>query len=47
MSSSDRSASPQFMASQDYQYGEARRKKTFNDNIHGVPVTLHCLIPLV
>jgi hypothetical protein len=24
------------MASQDYQYGEARRKKTFNDNIHGV-----------
>jgi hypothetical protein len=24
------------MASQDYQYGEARRKKTFNDNIHGM-----------
>ncbi|KAF6260882.1 hypothetical protein COO60DRAFT_840296 [Scenedesmus sp. NREL 46B-D3] len=40
MSSSDRSASPQFLASQDYQYGEARREKTFNDNIHG-HITLH------
>ncbi|WIA34897.1 hypothetical protein OEZ86_013184 [Tetradesmus obliquus] len=40
MSGSDRSGSPQFMASQEYQYGEARRKKTFNDNIHG-HITLH------
>jgi hypothetical protein len=25
------------MASQEYQYGEIRREKTFNDNIHGNP----------